>query len=159
MMTMRLLTLGLAVLLTWSATGQTIYKGIATRVYDGDTFTLQRAGNDDIKIRIVGIDAPEKDQAFGIQSRDYARQLLDGKKVTVYTEPGETYGRKLGIVITEDGKHFNYEMVANGYAWWYDQYSKDKYLEAAQLEAKRKKLGLWNNPNAQAPWEYRRRNN
>ena len=96
--------------------GQGILTGTATNVYDGDTFTLLQANGKKTKIRIVGIDAPEAKQDFGIVSRDYARSLLDVKKVTVYLEPGETYGRKLGVVITSDGVNFNYLMVANGYA-------------------------------------------
>ena len=141
-----------------SLSGQDILKGKATNVYDGDTFTLMTTDEKEIKIRIVGIDAPEAKQDYGIRSRDYARSILDGKQVTVYLEPGETYGRKLGIVITEDGLHFNYEMVAGGYAWFYDDYSDDKYLEAAFKKAKKEKLGLWATDNPVAPWIWRRNN-
>ena len=137
---------------------QDILKGTATNIYDGDTFTLVAEDGTKSKIRIVGIDAPEKNQDFGIKSRDYARSILQDKKLTVYLEPGETYGRKLGIVITDDGLHFNYEMVANGYAWWYDAYSKDKYLEAAFEKAKSNKIGLWATTDPQAPWQWRREN-
>ena len=137
---------------------QDILRGTATRVYDGDTFTLLTSDNKEIKIRVVGIDAPEAKQDYGLTARDYARNILDGKQVTVYLEPGETYGRLLGIVITEDGVHFNYDMVASGNAWWYDQYSKDKYLEAAFEKAKAEKKGLWSTNNPQAPWEWRKQN-
>lgn len=106
----------------------------------------------------MGIDAPEAKQEYGQISRDYARSILDGKEVTVYLEPGETYGRKLGIVITEDGLHFNYEMVASGNAWWYSNYSTDKFLKAAFEKAKKAKLGLWATVNPKAPWEWRKEN-
>lgn len=141
------------------AVAQEILTGKATNVYDGDTFTLVESDGNKVKIRIVGIDAPEAKQEYGLKSRDYARSILDGKNVRVYLEPGETYGRKLGIVITEDGIHFNYEMVASGNAWWYDNYSQDKYLKAAMEKAKEDKLGLWSTSNPEAPWEWRRRNN
>lgn len=154
MKNIRLLTV--FILVSFSLSGQGILKGTATNVYDGDTFTLLQADGTKTKIRLVGIDAPEAKQDFGLASRDYARSILDGKKVTVYLEPGETYGRKLGVVITEDGLHFNYEMVAKGYAWWYSFYSKDKFLEAAFKAAQQAKLGLWNTNNPQAPWEWRK---
>lgn len=146
--------ISLFVCLFLQGASQEILTGTAINIYDGDTFTLL-TGDEKIKIRIVGIDAPEAKQEYGLISRDYARDLLDGKRVTVYLEPGETYGRKLGIVITEDGKHFNYEMVANGYAWWYDYYSSDKFLEAAQEKAKAKKKGLWSLDSPKAPWIWR----
>jgi endonuclease YncB( thermonuclease family) len=139
--------------------GQEVITGIATKVYDGDTFTLVTEENASIKIRVVGIDAPEKDQKHGVVARDFARNLIDNKKVTVYLEPGQTYGRRLGVVITSNGKHFNYEMVKRGHAWHYKHYNSDKFLSAAENEAKESKVGLWADNNPEAPWEYRRRNN
>ena len=136
----------------WS---QEVLIGEATNVYDGDTFTLITA-SDEIRIRILGIDAPEMNQDYGVEARDYARDMIEGKKVTVYLEPGETYGRKLGHVITEDGKHFSYEMVLAGFAWWYERYSSDKFLKAAQESARTNRSGLWSNSNAVAPWDFRR---
>ena len=61
---------------------QDILKGTATNIYDGDTFTLVAEDGTKSKIRIVGIDAPEKNQDFGIKSRDYARSILKDKKLT-----------------------------------------------------------------------------
>ena len=142
----------------YTAKSQAVLQGTATNVYDGDTFTLVTSGDEKIKIRVVGIDAPEANQEYGINSRDYARAILDQKKVTVYLEPGETYGRKLGVVVTEDGIHFNYQMVATGNAWWYDYYSDDKYLEAAMKEAQINQKGLWSKSNPIAPWEWRKLN-
>lgn len=135
---------------------QGIITGTAKYVYDGDTFTLFKEDGTKIKIRIAGIDAPEVAQPYGIEARNYARKILQDKKVRVYLEPGETYGRKLGIVITEDGLNFNYEMVATGHAWWYSYYSKDKYLEAAFKHAQSNDLGLWGTISPVAPWEWRK---
>lgn len=137
---------------------QDVLTGKAINVYDGDTFTLLMDNGTQHKIRVVGIDAPEAKQEYGIVARDYARDLIENKRVTVYCEPGETYGRKLGNVITAEGLHFNYEMVLNGHAWHYEYYNSDKFLKAAAVQAKATKLGLWKNPLAVAPWEYRRNN-
>ena len=145
-----------------SVKAQEILSGTATNVYDGDTFTLITDDDEKVKIRIVGIDAPEAKQEYGIASRDFARNILDKKRVRVYLEPGETYGRKLGVVITQDGIHFNYEMVASGNAWWYSnngKYSTDKFLKAAMKDAQEKRKGLWASEDPQAPWEWRRANN
>lgn len=137
---------------------QQVLEGTATRVYDGDTFTLVTETGDEYKIRIVGIDAPERQQKFGIESRDYARDLINGKQVSVYSESKDRYNRILSIVITEEGDHFNYEMVLNGYAWHYATYSNDSFLEAAQKEAKRSRKGLWADDAPQEPWKWRRDN-
>jgi len=153
---MKTLSTLLLALIISSSFGQEVIKGTATKVYDGDTFTLVTQTGDNIRIRVVGIDAPEKDQEYGIEAGNFAKTLIDQKKVTVYLETGETYGRKLGVVITSDGRHFNYEMVKNGYAWHYKQYNSDKFLIAAQKEAKANKVGLWSKNNPTAPWEHRR---
>ena len=137
---------------------QEVLTGIATKVYDGDTFTLMLEDNTNIKIRVVGIDAPEKNQEHGIIARDFARRLIDQKSVTVYLEPGETYGRRLGIVITSNGKHLNYEMVRSGNAWHYKHYNSDNFLAAAEKEAKNNKIGLWSSDKPVAPWDWRKNN-
>ncbi|MEQ6169134.1 thermonuclease family protein [Ekhidna sp. MALMAid0563] len=155
---MKYLVCTLSFLFYLETVAQTILQGRAKNVYDGDTFTLVTDDQEELKIRLVGIDAPEVKQEHGVEARDYARSLLNGKELTVYLEPGETYGRKLGVVITNDGKHFNYEMVAAGYAWFYDYYSDDKYLEAAYKRAKELKHGLWSLPNPVAPWDWRKKN-
>ena len=148
------------VLLTCSffSIAQDIVEGKAVNVYDGDTFTLVLDDGTKYKIRVVGIDAPEAKQEYGITARDYARALINNKRVRVYLQPKETYGRKLGIVITPDGKHFSYEMVASGNAWWYSHFTKDEYLEAAEKKAKEKKLGLWSGSSPKAPWDWRKEN-
>ena len=154
----RILITALLFIITINSFGQKVVTGTATKVYDGDTFTLLTEQGEEMKIRIIGIDAPEKNQEHGIIARDFARSLIDGKTVRVYLEPGDTYGRKLGIVITPDGKQFSYEMVLNGHAWHYKKYNSDKYLAAAEKQARENKSGLWADADAQAPWEWRREN-
>lgn len=153
---MKNLLLILLLLIVTSLHCQEIITGKAVKVYDGDTFTLVTDSNQEIRVRVVGIDAPEKNQEHGIESRDFARRLIENKTVTVYLESGETYGRKLAVVITSSGKHFNYEMVVNGHAWHYNHYNSDKFLSTSQNMAKNNKIGLWASDSPVAPWDWKK---
>ena len=97
-------------------------------VYDGDTLRLVR-GNEELKVRFCGIDAPEKDQPLGIESRDYLRSLLDkgtGEIILVPIEK-DRYGRTVAELFMPIGGEeellLNAEMVRAGLAWHYGKYS------------------------------------
>ncbi|WP_229642288.1 thermonuclease family protein [Waterburya agarophytonicola] len=135
-------------------------------IYDGDTLRVVR-GDEELKIRFCGIDAPERDQEFGIESRDYLRSLVDmgnGELMIVPIEK-DRYGRTVAEVYVPDRKtsaiNLNLEMVRAGYAWHYAQYSdtctmRDQLI-AAEGMAKQEKAGIWTG-NPQPPWEFRKAN-
>lgn len=137
-------------------------------IYDGDTLRVVR-GNEELKIRFCGIDAPEKKQPLGIESRDYLRSLIDKGNGTIHVLPIEKdrYGRtvaELWIPIKPDYEaeiHLNTAMVEAGYAYHYKQYSGNcesaENLGWAEKIAKDEKLGVWNG-NHQKPWDYRKSN-
>lgn len=135
---------------------QEVLVGTVNKVYNGDSFTILAEDGTEVKIVAMGIDAPELPQEYGIESRDYARDLLLSKKVNAYLMPGEFYGRREAIVVTSDNIHFSYHMVSTGNAWWDYRYSKDKYLEFAHKSAASLEKGLWKNPRAQPPWDWSR---
>lgn len=135
---------------------QDVFVGKVIKVYNGDSFTIEAEDGTLLKIVAMGIDAPELPQEYGLDSRDYASKLLLNKKVKAYLMPGEFYGRREAVVVTEDNIHFNYEMVATGNAWWDYRYSKDLYLELAHKTASSKEIGLWQNDSAQPPWDWSR---
>jgi micrococcal nuclease len=128
-------------------------------VHDGDTITVQ---TDSIrKIRLIGIDAPELKQPYGIESKDYLNKILLGKTIKIETDKKEydLYGRLLGYVYL-DGVLVNSQILKSGNAFYnYIYPNKAKYLELVKSEnyAKDNYLGVWNKdkPLTQSPKDFR----
>ena len=132
-------------------------------IADGDTVTVLDADNRQHKIRLVGIDAPEKNQPFGNVSRMHLGKLVHQRTVTVETNKLDKYKRELGKLIL-DGKDINLEQVRAGYAWHYKKYMRDQsaidrenYAQAED-EARENRLGLWRDENPEPPWDFRHQN-
>ena len=133
-------------------------KGRIIEVYDGDTATLLTSDNLKYRVRFFGIDAPEAAQTFGTVSSDTLREKILGKEVVVKVAATDRYGRAVGKVML-GGRYINQEMAAEGMAWYYRDYaSGETGLADAEERARRQKLGLWQNPSPQPPWEWRREN-
>lgn len=99
-------------------------------VSDGDTITVLYQGYPE-KIRLQGIDCPEKAQAFGQRAKQFTSELAFGKVVTVRgLEKRDRYDRILGEVILPDGRSLNHQLLQVGFAWWYRKYSNDQQLGA-----------------------------
>lgn len=131
------------------------YKGSILSIIDGDTFVFQtEEGN--IKVRLFGIDAPEKKQTYGLESKAYLEtyRYKQGKLKRTGTDK---YGRTLGILFI-DNKNINLDLIKNGYAWHYKRYSDDIAFAQAEKEARQKKIGLWKHPDPMAPWNFRKSN-
>lgn len=124
-------------------------------VSDGDTITVLR-DRQQIKVRLVEIDAPESSQAFGQRAKQATSALCFAKTVTVRVKGKDRYDRTLAQILLPDGRNLNRELVATGYAWWYRDYSKDKSMGQLEAVAKEKRLGLWADPNPVPPWEFRK---
>lgn len=128
--------------------------GRVVKVQDGDTFTLLTKRNEQVKIRLHGIDAPEKGQDFSRKSKEYLSDLIAGKKVTVEHKGSDQYKRVLGIAYV-NRLNVNEEMLRKGLAWRY-KYNKDpRYLEL-QEKARKKKLNIWSMKNQVDPWQWRK---
>ena len=126
-------------------------------ISDGDTFKGLTADNKQIRFRIYGIDAPERKQAFGNRSKQYLSNLIFGKTVYIKIQKkSDRYGRPIVWVYTLDGKDVGADMLHDGMAWHYKQYSKDKKYSEIEKAARRKKIGLWTDKNPIPPWEYRK---
>lgn len=153
---MKTILLALLLLVSSSqATDQKTMSGKVISVADGDTMTILTGNNRKIKIRLQGIDAPEKSQAFGAKAKDYLNKLCYGKKVTVKKDKKDMYGRLLGIVYV-DGENVNEEMVRRGLAWHYKHFSNDTRLEYLERLARKAKLNIWSQKNPVPPYEYRK---
>ncbi|MDC0300292.1 thermonuclease family protein [Verrucomicrobia bacterium] len=142
-------------LLTFSCFGEDLI-GKVVSVYDGDTITVL-SGNTQHKIRLEGVDTPESKQPFGNKAKQAMAEMVFGKQVKVVWKKKDRYGRTLGHVYV-NGKWTNLEMIKQGMAWHYKQYSKDQELASAEVEARKKRLGLWADKSRIAPWEWRKGN-
>lgn len=127
------------------------------RILDGDTVEILY-GKLTIKLRLEHIDAPEKrgKQAYGNTAKKVLSNLCFGQMVTI-TSTGEfdRYGRLIGEIFNDQGLNVNKEMVHLGMAWHFKKYSDDTNYDALEKEARNSKRGLWKEPNAIAPWDFR----
>jgi micrococcal nuclease len=133
------------------------------RVSDGDTIAV-RQGQREMKIRFCGIDAPEKAQPLGKQSKANLQRLVNEVegKVSVVSVESDRYGRTVAEVFSSKNgveKSLNEEQLSSGNAYLYKQYAgkcpNHLALEKAEAIAQSKKLGVWSG-NFQKPWEYRK---
>ncbi|MGZ5044131.1 MAG: thermonuclease family protein [Methylobacter sp.] len=148
------LILALFFIFSFCAGATEILEGRVVGVHDGDTVTLLMMGNQQLKIRLAQIDAPESDQAFGQRSKQSLSNMVFNKTVHVEKETIDKYGRTVGTIIV-DGIDANKEQVKRGMAWVYRQYLHDQSLLQVEDEARQMKVGLWSEPNPMPPWEYR----
>lgn len=131
-------------------------------VSDGDTVTVVDTANVQHKIRLMGIDAPEKKQAFGTASRQNLANLVFGKAVTIEANKEDRYGRELGKVMI-GSKDANLDQIRSGLAWHYKQYERDQSARdrreyaLAEAEARSARKGLWREADPMPPWEFRHR--
>ncbi len=134
-----------------------IFSGKVVAVADGDTISVMQDGKA-VKIRLYGIDSPEKGQPFGTRAKELAGHLAFGKEVKVEVVDTDHYGRMVARVFLPDGRQLNQVMVQEGLAWWYKQYArKDSILAELEAKARKAKVGIWSHQDPIAPWEWRKR--
>lgn len=123
-------------------------------VLDGDTIMVLRDGAK-VKIRMANIDAPEKDQAFGMESRQSLLDMVQKKQVFIQSQAIDQYGRMVATV-SINGRNINEEQVKHGMAWEYSHFHSDRGYIALQNEAQQTRRGLWAQNSPMAPWEWRK---
>jgi endonuclease YncB( thermonuclease family) len=148
-----LLALITTIVLTSGASAD--FTGEVVGVIDGDTIDVVHDRRSE-RVRLHGIDAPEKSQTFGKRAKRAASELSFGKEVLVEEHGHDKYGRTLGEVILPDDRSLNREMVRSGYAWRYRKYSNDATLDRLEKSARQSRRGLWKDDDAVPPWEYRK---
>jgi micrococcal nuclease len=148
-----LLTLSISALLAAPCAAEE-YSGKVVGVHDGDTVTVFD-GTVAHKVRLAGIDAPEKSQAFGEASKKNLSALIFQKPVSVEVQGRDRYRREVGW-LRRGEVLVNKRQIETGYAWLYRKYSADAELAKAELEAKERRLGLWRDASAIAPWDFRK---
>jgi len=132
-------------------------RGRVVRVADGDTVSVLDENNKQHKVRLFGIDTPERDQPHGRLAGAALADLVDGKRVGVVVVETDSYGRDVGTLY-RGSTNINRAMVAAGHAWWYAYYAPDEHLlRVAQDEAQAQGRGLWAGSDPVPPWDWRRR--
>ncbi len=132
------------------------WTGLVVDIQDGDTLTVLR-GQTQVKVRLDGIDCPEKAQPFGNRAKQKTAELAFQRSVTVVTAKSDRYGRTLAIVILPNGHSLNDELVRSGLAWWYRKYAKkNRSLQRLEETARDAGLGLWVDPDPTPPWLWRK---
>ena len=154
----RLLVILLVVLLcpfsVYAQVGETFMASV-TRVADGDTVTVFHDGGS-IRIRLEGIDTPELDQSFGTQAHAFTSSRVLGEEVTIAVRDVDRYGRLVSRMYLGE-IDLSLALVSAGLAWHYTRYSDDQLLARAEVEARKKRTGIWSQEMPVSPWEYRRR--
>lgn len=128
--------------------------GKVIKIADGDTFTMLFDNGFEVRVRLNGIDSPEKKQAFSNRAKQALSEMIFSKNVRVYYDNKDRYGRVLGEVFI-GSLSINQEMVKRGMAWHFKRYSDDETLARLELEARKNRVGLWVDSNPIAPWEFR----
>jgi micrococcal nuclease len=133
------------------------FSGRVVGISDGDTISVMHEGRSE-KIRLHGIDAPERGQAFSNRAKQFVSGLYFGKEVTVKPRGLDRYQRTVAEVILADGRNLNHEIVKAGFAWWFRRYAPgDETLEWLEKEARQARRGLWVDQESPIPpWEWRR---
>lgn len=158
MQIIRFIILSISLLIANPSFAQNTY--IVSYVYDGDTVRLRplnaNGSQDEFKLRLTDIDAPERNQAYGLKSRRALMDLCYGKNIiaTVKMSGTDKYNRTLGRLQCNNVDVSLY-LAERGLAWHYAQYSNDIEIFQATKNARRLMLGLWVDDNPTPPWVWR----
>ena len=124
---------------------------LCERVLDGDTFK-----SDGTRVRLWGIDAPEKGQPYADEARARLKELIEGKAVRLEWKDKDQHAREVAIVYA-GSTNINLQMVKEGLAWHYAYFEPDaEDLAAAEKAARKSRKGLWKDKNPMNPYEFRK---
>ena len=133
--------------------------GVVTHVSDGDTVWVKIDDAPDrkpVKVRIAGIDAPERCQAWGVESTEALKAQVLHRHVQVPTRAVDVHGRLVGGLLLDDGRDIGAWMVTQGHAWSPRFKRHRAPYEQQQREAQERKAGLFADPAAIEPWVFRK---
>lgn len=148
--------LGMVLLLVVTSSQAATVSVKVVGITDGDTITVIDHTKKSYKVRLDQIDAPERHQAYGNRAKQHLSTLIYNKTVMMDWTAKDRYGRLLGTLFYQ-GNNINYQMVADGYAWAYTKYLRDKIYLDAQKIAQSRHRGLWNDEHPIPPWDWRKR--
>ena len=135
---------------------QTRISGKVIKIVDGDTYDILLADNTTKRIRMAGIDAPERGMPFYKASKDYLGALCFGNMVKIEQAGTDRYGRTIAKTYIATGSELGLLMIEAGYAWHFKRYSSDVLLANAEIKARENQLGIWADETPVAPWDWRK---
>jgi len=150
-----------ALLAALAAPASADIEGAVVGVSDGDTMTVLDDARAQHKVRLAGIDAPEKAQAFGNKAKQALSDCAFGHRAHVTGSKLDRYGRLVAKVVS-NGVDCNLRQVELGLAWHYKAYQREQSAEdrtaysKAELAAREHRLGLWHDTEPEPPWDFRR---
>ena len=134
-----------------------VISGKVIGIQDGDSITLLTDNNIQLKVRLEGIDCPEKKQDFGNAAKQFTSYLVFSQNVTLQKTGQDRYGRTLGYIFLEDGTNLNEELLKAGLAWHFVKYNKSPRLSQLESDARLSRIGLWQLSTAIPPWDFRKK--
>jgi micrococcal nuclease len=142
------------------------YTVVPEAIRDGDSLTV-KDGPQEIKVVLCGLDAPELEQTLGTQARDHLRELVaqDKGRITLVSTGIDKHGRTIVDAFIQTGNeqeiHVNSQLLSDGMAYVYPEFvdgcPNAAVMKKAERSAKTGTLGVWANPTALKPWDYRQR--
>ncbi|GAA4404249.1 hypothetical protein GCM10023089_09730 [Quisquiliibacterium transsilvanicum] len=141
---------------------EAVLEGESIAVQDGDSFILRTGDGQKLRIRIEGIDAPEKGQPFADVSRRHLAGLLRERSLRLEVRKIDRYGRRVARVLDGDTDIALAQLQA-GLAWFFRRYQSEqepavrRAYSRAEARAREAALGLWREEEPLPPWEQRRR--
>lgn len=135
--------------------GDTI-SGQVVSVIDGDTYDILVNNDTTIRIRMEGIDAPEKGMAYNKVAKNYLSDLCFNKTIKLIITGKDRYNRILSFSYLNDTMELSHEMIKAGYAWHFKKYNNDNVLSELEIVARNSKKGLWYDKDPIPPWEFRK---
>lgn len=136
---------------------QTTLKGRVVGVKDGDTVVVLDSLNHQTTLRLAEIDCPEKDQPFGTKAKQFTSDQIYRKQIKYVVTDIDRYGRSIAKIFYDDNKYLSAELIKNGLAWQYKQYSTSVSLAKLEQEVRKYKIGLWIDPHPVYPSDWRRK--
>lgn len=143
-----------------AATADTL-QGVVVAIQDGDTLTVLDEGKVQHRIRLAGIDAPEKGQPFGQRSKEGLSDLVYRREIAVEWHKHDRYGRVVGKVLLTN-RDINLAQVEAGLAWHHVDYAREQLpadralYSQAEARAREAHIGLWKETASVAPWAFRK---
>lgn len=129
--------------------------GRVIKIVDGDTYDILINGKQ-LRIRMDGIDAPERGQPYSKISKEYLGRLCDGETIRLEIKSKDRFGRTVAKSWVSGNRELGAEMIRAGMAWHFKKYSDDLRLGKLEQQARRERVGLWADPKPIAPWDYRK---
>lgn len=131
-------------------------EGKVIKIIDGDTYDILTENMETVRVRMEGIDAPERGMAFYRVSKNYLGELCYGQTIKIVQTDTDQYGRAVAWGYLPDGRELGHEMIKAGMAWHFKKYNSDEDLAQLEEQARAARLGLWRDANPVAPWDHRK---